>query len=122
MARRAAGGAAAQTLSPGRGETPTNLARDPEIALRIKQELVPLMKRTRDDRNGVLRERWLRYYRIWSVRHDQQGYRGRTNTYFPVGRRWIEQWVTRLKRDLFPDQDWFACNALREDFEARVPA
>ena len=122
MARRAAGGAAAQTLSPGRGETPTNLARDPEIALRIKQELVPLMKRTRDDRNGVLRERWLRYYRIWSVRHDQQGYRGRTNTYFPVGRRWIEQWVTRLKRDLFPDQDWFACKALREDFENRVPA
>ena len=44
------------------------------------------------------------------------------NTYFPVGRRWIEQWVTRLKRDLFPDQDWFACQALREDFEARVPA
>src|SRR5262252_7176171 len=122
MARGARGGAAAETLAPGRGATPTNLARDPEIALRIKQELVPLMKRTRDERNGVLRERWLRYYRIWSVRHDQQGYRGRTNTYFPVGRRWVEQWVTRIKRDLFPDQDWFACRALREEFEARVPA
>jgi len=119
---RARGGATAETLSPGRGDTPTNLARDPDIALRVKQELVPLMKRTRDERNGVLRERWLRYYRIWSVRHDQQGYRGRTNTYFPVGRRWIEQWVTRIKRDLFPDQDWFACRALREDFESRIPA
>src|SRR5215467_160393 len=122
MARRAAGGAAAATLSPGRGEAPKNLALDPEIAARVKAELVPLVRRTRQERNGVLRERWLRYYRIWSVRHDFQGYRGRTNTYFPLGRRWIEQWVTRLKRDLFPDQDWFACRALAEDFEKRVPA
>ena len=122
MARRAAGGAAAATLSPARGEAPKNLALDPQIVERVKNELVPLVRRTRSERNGVLCERWLRYYRIWSVRHDSQGYRGRTNTYFPVGRRWIEQWVTRLKRDLFPDQDWFACNALREDFEARVPA
>jgi hypothetical protein len=122
MARRAADGtAAARTLGPGRGEAPRNLALDPEIAARVRAELVPLIRRTRQDRQ-VLRERWLRYYRIWSVRHDQQGYRGRTNTYFPLGRRWIEQWVTRLKRDLFPDQDWFACRALREDFEARVPA
>jgi len=122
MARRAAGGAAAATLSPARGEAPKNLALDPLIEQRVRDELVPLVRRTRQERNGVLRERWLRYYRIWSVRHDSQGYKGRTNTYFPVGRRWIEQWVTRLKRDLFPDQDWFACNALREDFEARVPA
>src|SRR5215470_1361496 len=122
MARRAAGGAAAATLGPGRGEAPKNLALDPDIVARVRHELVPLVRRTRQERNGVLRERWLRYYRIWSVRHDQQGYRGRTNTYFPLGRRWIEQWVTRLKRDLFPDQDWFACRALREDFEARVPA
>src|SRR5262245_14317692 len=122
MARGARGGAAEKTLSPARGTAPENLALDPEIAARVKSELVPLVKRTRQERNGVLRERWLRYYRIWSVRHDFQGYRGRTNTYFPLGRRWIEQWVTRLKRDLFPDQDWFACRALREDFEARVPA
>src|SRR5215813_7043528 len=122
MPRRAAGGAAAQTLSPARGEAPKNLALDPLIVERVKNELVPLVRRTRQERNGVLRERWLRYYRIWSVRHDRQGYVGRSNTYFPVGRRWIEQWVTRLKRDLFPDQDWFACRALREDFEARVPA
>src|SRR5262245_13535404 len=122
MARGARGGAAETTLSPARGAAPENLARDPEIVARVKNELVPLVKRTRQERNGVLRERWLRYYRIWSLRHDNQGYRGRTNTYFPLGRRWVEQWVTRLKRDLFPDQDWFACRALREDFEARVPA
>src|SRR5215475_12448897 len=121
MARRAAGGTAARTLAPGSGDTPKNLALGPEIVTRVKNELVPLVKRTRQDRQ-VLRERWLRYYRIWGLRHDYQGYRGRTNTYFPLGRRWIEQWVTRLKRDLFPDQDWFACRALREDFEARVPA
>src|SRR5262245_32869253 len=108
-------------LSPARGAPAENLALDPEIQARVKSELIPLIKRTRDDRQ-VLRDRWLRYYRIWSLRHDLQGYRGRTNTYFPIGRRWIEQWVTRLKRDLFPDSDWFACRALREDFEDRVPA
>src|SRR5262245_1135341 len=121
MARGARGGAAEKTLAPARGAAPKNLALDPEIVARVREELVPLVRRTRQDRQ-VLRERWLRYYRIWSVRHDVQGYRGRTNTYFPLGRRWIEQWVTRLKRDCFPDQDWFACRALREDFEARVPA
>jgi hypothetical protein len=119
MAR--SGPSAAAPLAPARGAPLLNLALDPEIAYRAKTELCPLLPRVRDDRN-LLRSRWLRFYRIWSVTHDVQGYRGRTNTYFPVGRRWIEQWVTRLKRDLFPDADWFACKALREDFEARVPA
>src|SRR5262252_981708 len=124
MARGAArqrGDDDATPLSPARGEPPVNLALDPEIKQRIKQELCPLVTLTRNERM-VLRDRWLRYYRIWSLRHDVQGYRGRTNTYFPIGRRWIEQWVTRLKRDLFPDNDWFACRALAEDFEKRVPA
>lgn len=114
-------GGAGSATSPPRGEPAENLARDPEIVARVKEELCPLITRVRDERM-VLRDRWLRYYRIWGLRHDVQGYRGRTNTYFPIGRRWIEQWVTRLKRDLFPDNDWFACRALREDFEKRVPA
>jgi len=120
----ARGGAATQqkTVAPARAAPPENLARDPEIQARIRDELLPLIRRTRDDRS-LLRDRWLRYYRIWSLRHDYgQGYKGRTNTYFPIGRRWIEQWVTRIKRDLFPDNDWFACRALRKDFESRVPA
>ena len=120
----ARGGAATRekTVAPARAAPPENLARDPEIQARIRDELLPLIRRTRDDRS-LLRDRWLRYYRIWSLRHDYgQGYKGRTNTYFPIGRRWIEQWVTRIKRDLFPDNDWFACRALRKDFESRVPA
>jgi len=123
MARRAARARDenATPLSPAHGEPAVNLATDPEVQRRIRQELCPLVTRTRDERM-VLRDRWLRYYRIWSLRHDVQGYRGRTNTYFPIGRRWIEQWVNRLKRDLFPDNDWFACRALAEDFEKRVPA
>ena len=110
-----------KTLSPAHGTAPENLALDPDIAARVKAELLPLIRQTRSDRQ-VLRDRWLRYYRIWSLRHDIQGYKGRTNTYFPIGRRWIEQWVTRIKRDLFPDSDWFACRALRQDFEDRIPA
>jgi hypothetical protein len=108
-------------LAPARGTPATNLARDPVIVERVKKELVPLLARVRQDRERM-REKWLRYYRIWSVTHDHQGYRGRTNTYFPVGRRWVEQWVSRLNRDCFPDAEWFRCKALRESFEARVPA
>src|SRR5262245_50010997 len=108
-------------LAPARGAPIKNLARNPEIHERVEYELIPLLARVRDDRQK-LRDKWMRYYRIWSVQHDSQGYRGRTNTYFPVGRRWIEQWVARLKRDLFPDTEWFRCRALREDFEQRVPA
>jgi hypothetical protein len=121
MARDGTAARKVTPLAPARGAPIRNLALDPEIARRVKEELCPLLRRVRDDRQR-LRDKWLRYYRIWSVQHDQQGYRGRTNTYFPVGRRWIEQWVARLKRDLFPDTDWFRCRALREDFEARVPA
>jgi hypothetical protein len=110
-----------RATSPPRGVEPRNLALDPLVVRQVKDELLPLLRRVRAEREK-LRDRWLRYYRIWSLTHDQQGYRGRTNTYFPVGRRWIEQWVSRLKRDCFPDTDWFACRALREAFEARVPA
>lgn len=97
-----------------------NLALDADIRAVAERELVPLLPTVRDDRVRY-RERWLRYYRIWSIQHDQQGYRGRINTYFPIGRRWIENWVKRVKRDLFPDTDWFGCRALREEFERRVP-
>ena len=108
-------------LAPARGKPPENLATDPAIVAKVKAELVPLLARVRSDRTR-LRDKWLRYYRIWSLTHDQQGYRGRTNVFFPLGRRWIEQWVSRLNRDCFPDSEWFACRALRESFEERVPA
>jgi len=108
-------------LAPARGAPPENLAGDAAVAAKVKAELVPLLARVRADRTR-LRDKWLRYYRIWSLTHDQQGYRGRTNVFFPLGRRWIEQWVSRLNRDCFPDSEWFACRALRESFEERVPA
>ena len=111
----------AEQLAPARGKPAENLARDPAIVAKVKAELVPLLGRVRSDR-ARLRDKWLRYYRIWSLTHDQQGYRGRTNVFFPLGRRWIEQWVSRLNRDCFPDSEWFACRALRENFEERVPA
>lgn len=97
-----------------------NLARDPRVVQQVTEDLLPLMETTRDDRT-TLRNSWLRYHRIWSVKHELQGYRGRTNTYLPLGRRWIENWVRRLARDLFPDGEWFQTSARRELYEARVP-
>lgn len=100
-------------------EAVRNLATDADVVERVEQELIPLLKTTRDDRNPY-RERWMRYYRIWSVKHDQQGYKGRTNTYVPAGRRWIENWTRRLKRDLFPDGEWFRTPARHRDAEPRA--
>ena len=96
-----------------------NLALDAGVRKRVETELVPLLSTVRDDR-VKLRETWMRYYRIWSVRHDQQGYKGRTNTYVPAGRRWIENWTRRVRRDLFPDADWFDVRARHRDAEPRA--
>lgn len=98
-----------------------NLARDPQIVQRVKDEWLPLTKVVREDRLQQ-RETWLRYHRIWGVKRDFSGYEGRTKTYLPIGRKVIENWVRRIKRDLFPDTDWYDIRALRESFERRVPA
>lgn len=96
-----------------------NLALDKAVEQRVQTELIPLLQTVRDDR-AKLRETWMRYYRIWSVKHDVQGYKGRTNTYVPAGRRWIENWTRRVVRDLFPETDWHATTARHRDAEPRA--
>ena len=105
---------AARTLHP-------NLATDRTIRERVTKDLLPLMARTRRERT-ILRERWLRYYRIWSAEPDQESYRGRVRTYIPVGRRLIENWVTKLKHDLFPSDEWFDVVAAQESQRDRANA
>jgi len=96
-----------------------NLARDPAIRKQVEQELVPLVKRVRTDRN-TLRETWLRYYRLWSCTRDQQAYKGRSQTFIPIGRRISENHVKRIKRDLFPPDTTWEVRARRQVFEERV--
>lgn len=105
---------AGRTLHP-------NLATDHDVRERITKDLLPLMSRVRKDRL-VMRERWLRYYRIWSAEPDQESYRGRVRTYIPVGRRLIENWVTKLKHDLFPSEAWFDVVPTQESQRDRAQA
>jgi hypothetical protein len=98
-----------------------NLALDKTIRDRVVRDFIPLAQMVREDRH-LLRERLVRYTRIWGVKREQVGYEGRTQTYIPLGRKLIENWVKRIKRDLFPDTDWYDIRALREAFERKVPA
>src|SRR5690349_4750543 len=98
-----------------------NLARDPQVVQRVKDEYLPLLKFVRDDRS-VLRDAWLRYLRIWGNKREHAAYHGRYQTYIPIGRRLIENYVTRVRKALFPDADWFGVKGRRVASEDRVPA
>ncbi|MHA2313222.1 MAG: hypothetical protein ACXADF_17180, partial [Candidatus Thorarchaeota archaeon] len=99
-----------------------NLATNERIKETIKQELIPLCHRVRSDRQ-LLHEKWLRYGKIWKVERDKQAYQGRYQTYLAVGRRVLENWVQKVKQDLFAsDNEWFDVVPLRESVRDRVPA
>lgn len=101
---------------PGISRTP-NLATRPSVMTAVKEKLAPLVRRTRDDRI-LLRDQWLRYDNILKVRHDSAAYHGRHRAYLSIGRRVIENWVTKLKNDLFPDSGkWFTVHAESRDSE-----
>lgn len=91
--------------------TPPNLATDAEVRRIWKEELGPghLTERVRDDRRARLHAKWLRHDRIWHADlGGEHGYHGRLATYLPVGRRVLENWVQKLKADLFPRSGrWF---------------
>jgi hypothetical protein len=95
-----------------------NLATDSTFRDEVKRLVIPQVKDTRRDRR-TLRETWLRYHRIWSATRDQEAYQGREALYFAKGRKIIDNWVRRLKRDLFPADDWFDVTALRASYAER---
>lgn len=100
--------------------TSENLASNKDIRDRIKTELLPLAKHVRNDRR-TMREKWLRWWRIWSVIPDQEAYRGRIRNYIPIARRECEQWTQRILQTLFPPDTYFGVRALRQSLERRVP-
>ena len=102
--------------------TSPNLATDEETLIAFKR-VVPssrLMDIRRD--RQTLHEQWLRYHNIWGAKRDQQSYHGRSKSYLPIGRKIIENWVSKLKRDLFSADPFFAVAPRRQAFEEQAEA
>ena len=97
-----------------------NLATRDDVVTRIKEEWAPLAQRTRQERKQ-LQETWLRYDNLLKVRHDSNAYFGRIRANLPIGRRVIENWVVKLKNDLFPDSGfWLQVRAESQESEEGV--
>ena len=87
----------------------------------IREVFSPLALQTRRERQP-LNQQWLRYDNLLKSRHDSDAYHGRNRAYLSVGRRVIDNWVTKLKNDLFPDSGkWFAVHAETLDSDDGVP-
>lgn len=97
-----------------------NLATDSSVVKKVKEEWAPLVQSTRQERK-LLQETWLRYDNLMKVRHDSNAYFGRIRANLPVGRRVMENWVVKLKNDLFPDSGfWMQIRAESQESEEGV--
>lgn len=85
-----------------------NLAKKASVRNWFKKTLAPLITQVRTEKNQVIRPQWLRYYNQWALRGTEQSYHGRMRMYLPISHRIIENWVQKLRADLFPDSGkWF---------------
>lgn len=84
----------------------TNYALDPEIASRAKIEIIDLLPRIKDQRR-LLESMWERFEKVWSAKQDIRLYEGRSDLYFPIGRKVVETQVAHTKAQLFPTADSF---------------
>jgi len=85
-----------------------NLASKASVRNWFKKTLQPQILQVRTEKNQVIRPQWLRYYNLWALRGTEQSYHGRLRMYLPIGHRIVENWVQKLRADLFPDSGkWF---------------
>jgi hypothetical protein len=85
-----------------------NLAKKASVRNWFKKTLAPLITQVRTEKNQLLRPQWLRYYNLWALRGTEQAYHGRQRMYLPIGHRIVENWVQKLRADLFPESGkWF---------------
>ena len=99
-----------------------NLAADEDVVAQVVNDWAPLIDRTRRERIQTNKV-WERYDNIWKARPDYTaGYMGRLGIYLTIGRRVIENWVTTLKQQTFPQSGkWFTAHANSVDDEADIP-
>lgn len=85
---------------------PTNYADKEEVVARVREHVTSLLPQVRSQRSK-LHELWDRYYGVWAAKHKIRLYEGRSDLYFPVARKIIEQHVAGIKMQSFPATDSF---------------
>jgi hypothetical protein len=83
-----------------------NSATDPVVHAWAEKTLPDLCRQARTQRK-TKEERWLHFWKLWSVELDQPSYEGRSQVYLASARRALETWQVALHEALFPRTDWF---------------
>lgn len=99
------------SLEPGKGKIPkfiddTNYADDDTVVARVRDEVLTLLPQVRSQRLKI-QELWERYYQVWAAKHKFRLYEGRSDLYFPIARKIVEQHVAGIKMQVFPATDAF---------------
>ena len=85
---------------------PKNYASDEELSGRAL-ELVRSIGIELETRRSSLNEKYLEYYNSYRCQFDVRYYNGESQVYIPEIRKIVEQWVSRVKKALFPTDDVF---------------
>jgi hypothetical protein len=115
--RKATGGGDARaeqslglTLAATDDEEVINYASDERVRKRIVNEILPLVDAIRDNRQA-LNQQWHTLLKVWTLEHENPGYRGRSNVYMPAGKKGAETIVSQLVSGTFPGEDNFGVAA-----------
>lgn len=85
---------------------PMNYADDEDICKRVLREIVGILGQIRAQRSKI-EDLWNRYYKVWAAKHEYRLYEGRSDLYFPIARKIIEQHTAGIKMQVFPSTDAF---------------
>lgn len=96
-----------------------NYATSRKLAAKAKELVLPMLKRTRRNRQSYDRKA-MRRYNQWALVVDDRYYIGRANMYIPAVRRGVERLVAQWIRETFPTDEWWGCEATDKEFEGNV--
>jgi hypothetical protein len=74
----------------------------------VKEEIVPMLERVREQRRQQLEQDWKEFFMMWNVTHDEHHtYAGRAKLYVPETRKNVEAQARQLTEAAFPNEDFF---------------
>lgn len=75
-----------------------NYASDPDVVKECKKEILPLLSKARDNRNGKVRDDWERYRDVYNLRRTITFYDGRSKLFLGAIRDAVDT-LTRVSKD-----------------------